>query len=183
MPHNAPLNSASGGGVEQIRRRDVAEEAEAANQERMTTLTSTLTGSIREDDVDTLSGGLMGRITLLREMLKVVIGYGQVISSFQNVYQIPWPDSFMWLFSFMSYINIPIFTFPGFACIYKDVEYLQMVTVYFTFPLVMLVYVYAVYREVLMRLTRKLQVRSSHTSARRRPAGVSRERRRPDGSR
>jgi hypothetical protein len=50
---------------------------------------------------------------------------------------------------------MPIFTFPGLSCIYMGINYYQVFTVYFTFPIALVAYVYLSYRVVLLLMQRK----------------------------
>jgi hypothetical protein len=70
-------------------------------------------------------------------------------------YEIPWPNSFMWVFSLTQMLNLPIFAFPGFACLYEGVDYYTVLTAYFTGPMVLCVYIYVGYMIVLRTLRRR----------------------------
>ena len=55
---------------------------------------------------------------------------------------------------------MPIFTFPGLSCIYMGINYYQVFTVYFTFPIALIAWVYFSYRVVLLLTQRKKRAKT-----------------------
>ena len=78
--------------LSQVRRRDVVAEGDTLDDSRLETAHNvmttgevnpeTLSASGSEGDIENLHG----KVTIIREMAKVIIGFGQVLSSFQYVY-------------------------------------------------------------------------------------------------
>jgi hypothetical protein len=58
----------------------------------------------------------------------------------------------MWLFSIMRIVNLPVFTFPGLACMYNGISYYNMVLVYFFFPIAACMFIYVMYQLILRKL-------------------------------
>ena len=61
----------------------------------------------------------------------------------------------MWVFSLTQMLNLPIFAFPGFACLYEGIGYYTILTAYFTGPMVLCMYIYVGYMIVLRTLRRR----------------------------
>jgi hypothetical protein len=55
---------------------------------------------------------------------------------------------------------MPVFTFPGLSCIYIGINYYQVFTVYFTFPIALIAWVYSNYRVVLLLTQRKKRAKT-----------------------
>lgn len=67
----------------------------------------------------------------------------------------------MQMFSIVGMVNLPVFTFPGFACMYAGIGFYNMVTIYFIFPIAMVMYIYLMYRLVLRQLATRYVGRPS----------------------
>ena len=61
----------------------------------------------------------------------------------------------MWLFSLTQMLNLPIFAFPGFACLYQGVSYYTVLTAYFMGPVVLFVFIWVFYKIILQILSRR----------------------------
>jgi hypothetical protein len=75
----------------------------------------------------------------------------------------------MQLFTVLRIMNIPIFTFPGFACMYEGIGFYNMVLIYLALPVLMLVYTYLVYVFIQYKLPSRY---CGHKLHRNHPMGV-----------
>ena len=139
----------------QARRGDLSNATGDVQEGRMS-MASGMLGLDTSDGAQATVGSSTDTVfSTIRRLAKVVVSLGQVFSSFSTVYTIPWPKSFATLFNVVGLANLQIFTFPGLACVYMGVDYYQIFLVYFTFPIVLVAYVYFSYRVVLLLMQRK----------------------------
>merc|ERR1719498_1658566 len=73
--------------------------------------------------------------------LKIVIAFLQVISSFDIVYVIPWPPSFVLFLAKLDFLNLKFFNIPGLAltCIDENIDFLTAFNFAAIFPIVVLI--------------------------------------------
>ena len=70
----------------------------------------------------------------------------QILGSYANVYDIPWPSSLLRLISIVDLVNIPLVSFPGLSCLYPRMDVYQATALYFVLPLMLVLYVAVVYK-------------------------------------
>ena len=85
----------------------------------------------------------------VRGAFKILVGLGQVLTSFVRTFEIPWPGSFHRVFEYCGFTNLAPFAFPGFACLFRNMDFYTTTLVYFATPLLLAAYMLIAYRTLL----------------------------------
>jgi hypothetical protein len=111
--------------------------------------------AIMEDQaVEHPSHKISAATDLLRQSFKVLVGLGQILASCSTSYNIPWPESFSYVFEVTSLMNISPYQLPAINCLYSDVKFFTRALWYFIAPPVLTLYIFAVRQALLYWVAR-----------------------------